>query len=89
MRLNFSSVCLLILFLPLPLLLSPSPSHPLHLSQDSVVLKIIPPSGEPMSLTLPPTTTITQVMAIVAEKRKLNPAHYNMALPPEDPKVHV
>jgi hypothetical protein len=54
---------------------------------DSVLLQIIPPTGEPLSLPLPPATTITQVMAMVAEKRKLNPAHYNLALPPEDPKV--
>ena len=51
------------------------------------MLKIIPPSGEPLSLPLPHTTTIAQVMAMVAERRKIDPAHYNLALPPEDPKV--
>ena len=50
-------------------------------------LQIVPPTGEPLLLPLPPSTTIAMVMAMVAEKRKLNPAHYNLALPPEDPKV--
>lgn len=59
-----------------------------HSLQDSVVLKIVPPNGDSFSLPLPPTTTIAQVMAVVAERRKLNPAHYNLTLPAEDPKVH-
>ena len=28
-------------------------------------------------------------MAIVAEQHKLDPAHYNLALPAEDPKVYT
>jgi hypothetical protein len=51
-----------------------------------VELLIVPPHGEPLPLTLHPTTTISQVMAIVAERHKLDPAHYNLALPAEDPK---
>ena len=50
-------------------------------------LEIITPHGNPLFLSLPPTTSISQVMAIVAERYKLDPAHYNLALPAEDPKV--
>ena len=50
-------------------------------------LQIVTPHGEPLFLPLSPTTTISQVMAIVAERRKLDPAHYNLTLPAEDPKV--
>ena len=52
-----------------------------------MALNIVPPTGEPFSLSLQHTTTISQVMAIIAERRKIDPAHYNLALPPEDPKV--
>jgi hypothetical protein len=51
-----------------------------------VELLIVPPHAEPLPLTLHPSTTISQVMAIVAEQHKLDPAHYNLALPAEDPK---
>ena len=47
----------------------------------------MPPHGGPLPLTLHPNTTISQVMAVVAERHKLDPAHYNLALPAEDPKV--